>query len=657
MDATYSVVEIQSLKTGWVYIDMWKEPLPAGLLRQHADITISVRPWASKWTKRQTVASGLSAEEARQVVHDERKTIEVGFVHVGNTEERVLPSDVDAPEVPLLMLVSWTDMIREHPELQGYEPDTSLMAHDESSRMVKCGRCGAQLPAEWSSKGDEERPPCPDCGSTKIDVSLQLEDRLQLGDAVATTQLGSDALARWVRDCPPHNGLAIAVRAALRCLWFPICVSRHSEQLSLIGLRLCALGVLMATDENAQPRAQSRQLVRTVNDERWSSTEAAMLWRGLARVLVSVGRQPPEFAGAVVDVARQAADVISNPADPEDSWAELDADVRVIFGQPGHALFETELFSPSVSKYILDEVRHSNYRYRERRLGFLADWYESIIAGRVDAELLREIVRIPDHDWAQGAEHVGELIAAFGVGRRLRDATPLAEKIVFDERSGKLRVEPIRMLPPDLYDTGLEKLQDAVDDARAASKRNPNGYTALQPTLEMLDRTLTKYRGNPQRVHDDQLLAVRKVQQLVNEGYVPDDQEVASLIQVLDTNAVDIRAAIPAVAVAVKKRSEVRIRELDPAERNRIRSAVDAVASASDESFAEEMREDDRATFESEGVGPDIESPYRLASRLAAVATILHSLEQIAGFVDRHGPLIVSLGIPLLSALANLLGL
>ena len=658
MDPTYSVVEIQSLETGWVYIDMWKEPLPAELLRQHADITIYVRPWASKWTKRQNVASGLSAEEARQVVHDERKTVEDGFFHIGNTKQRILPTDANAPEVPLLMHVSWTDMVREHPELQGYEPDSSLMAHGESSRMVKCGNCGAQLPEEWSSKGDEERPPCPDCGSTKIDVSLQPEDRLKLGDTVATTRLGSEqALARWVVDRPRHDGLAVAVRAALRCLWFPICESRHAEELSLIGLRLCALGVLVATNENAQPRTPSRQLVRATNDERWYKSQAAMLWRDVARLLDSVSHQPPEFADAVVDVARHAADVISNPADPEDSWAELDADVRVIFGQPGHALFETELFSPSVSKYILDEVRHSNYRYSERRLGFLADWYESIIAGRVDTELLREIVRIPDRDWAQGAEHVRDLIAEFEAARRLRDATPLAEKIYFDDRSGKLRVEPVRMLPPDLYDTGLEKLQDAVDDAREASERNPNSYTALQPTLEMLDRTLTKYRDNPQRVHDDQLLAVRRVRQLLKEGYVPDDAEIASLIQVLDTNAVDIRAAIPAVAVAVKKRSEVRIRELDPAERNCIRSAVDAVASASDESLAEEMREDDRATFESGGVGPDIESPYRVASRLAAVASILHSLEQIAGFVDRHGPLIASLGITLLSALAKLLGL
>ena len=123
MDTTFAVVEIQCLETGWIYIDMWKEPLPAGLLRQHADIRIYVRPWASKWTEQQrAVASGLSVEEARQVVNDERNTIEQGFFHIGNTAERVLPSDVDAAAVPLLMHVSWSDMIRVHPELDGLPP-------------------------------------------------------------------------------------------------------------------------------------------------------------------------------------------------------------------------------------------------------------------------------------------------------------------------------------------------------------------------------------------------------------------------------------------------------------------------------------------------------------------------------------------------------
>ena len=123
MDPTYTVVEIQCLRTGWIYIDMWKDPLPAGLLRQQADITIYVRPWASKWTTRQKIASGLSAEEARQVVDDERKTIKEGVFHTGNTEERNPPGDVHAPMVVTLQHVScWGDMTHVHPELKGWGP-------------------------------------------------------------------------------------------------------------------------------------------------------------------------------------------------------------------------------------------------------------------------------------------------------------------------------------------------------------------------------------------------------------------------------------------------------------------------------------------------------------------------------------------------------
>ena len=123
MDPTYAVVEIQCRNRVWVYIDMWKEPLPEELLRDDPDIRIYVRPWASKWTKQQSdVANGLCAEEAWQVVQDERETIKKGFFAIGNTEERILPGGGHASVVPLLMHVSWDDVTGEHPELKGLEP-------------------------------------------------------------------------------------------------------------------------------------------------------------------------------------------------------------------------------------------------------------------------------------------------------------------------------------------------------------------------------------------------------------------------------------------------------------------------------------------------------------------------------------------------------
>ena len=318
---------------------------------------------------------------------------------------------------------------------------------------------------------------------------------------------------------------------------------------------------------------------------------------------------------------------------------------------------EFQLFSENASKYILDEVIGSNDRYRGVGLAFLADWYESIVNGQVqDLEMLREIAGLPEKDWVRGSDHIAEMISAIEAGRRLREATPLAEEIVFDDSLGKLRVEPIPMLPPDLYDTVIDKMRDAVADTRRVSERS-NSYGALGSTLEMLERTSSKYAGNPQRVHDDQLLASRKIQSLIDEGYVPEDHEVTSLIQVLDTNAVDIRAAVPEVAVAVNKRSEVRIREVDEASRDRIKLTVKVVALHSDEALAEELREDERATFGTEDGTGDVESPYRLASRLARAAKIVQDLDKVAEFGEKYGPLISNLGKDVVKFLGGFVGL
>ena len=124
-----------------------------------------------------------------------------------------------------------------------------------------------------------------------------------------------DDLARWIVDRTRQHALAIAVRAALRCLWYPICERRHWEEFSLIGLRLCALGMLNAIDENAQPRLPSRQLIRLLDRKQWSETESVKLWRALTRVLLSIDIDPPEFTEPVVNLARHAADIISMPAD------------------------------------------------------------------------------------------------------------------------------------------------------------------------------------------------------------------------------------------------------------------------------------------------------------------------------------------------------
>ena len=240
--------------------------------------------------------------------------------------------------------------------------------------------------------------------------------------------------------------------------------------MSLIGFRVCLLGVIAASEEG-RTNAPSAALVRACSETQSYDGEVLALCRALTRVLMSVEGESSERSQAIAEVARCAADIVAWPADHKDSWDELNSDIRTLGEGTATAVMESRLFSENASKYILDEVTGSNARYRKHGLGFLADWYEPIVNGRVqDVEMLREIAGLPERDWALGAEHVGEMISAIEVGRRLREATPLAEEIVFDDRLGKLRVEPIRMLPVNLYATGLDKLRDAVA-GRSSSER------------------------------------------------------------------------------------------------------------------------------------------------------------------------------------------
>ena len=487
------------------------------------------------------------------------------------------------------------------------------------------------------------------------DIRSRVPESIKPREDVRSVQNEAE-LVGWLRDRSRQDGVVLAVRAALRCLWAPICSRRDGEQLSLVSFRVCLLGVI-AANEKGSAGAPSPGLTQACGENQSYDGEVLSLCRALIGVLVSMEGKSSNRLNAIAEVARLSAEIVSWPADHKDAWDELNSDVQSLDETTASAVMESQLFSGNASKYILAEVSESNDRYRGIGLAFLADWYESIINGHVqDLEILGEVAGLPEKDWERGADHIAEMISAIEAGRRLREATPLAEEIVFDDSLGKLRVEPIPMLPRDLYETALDKMRDAVADMRRVSDRS-NSHGALASTLDMLERTSNKYAGNPQRVHDDQLLASRKIQDLIDEGYIPEDHEVASLIQVLDTNAVDIRAAVPEVAVAVKKRSEIRIREVDEASRDKIKLTVRVVASHSDEALAEELREDERATFGSEEGTGDVESPYRLASRLGRAARIAQDLDKVAELGGKYGPLISNLGKDVVKFLGEFIGL
>lgn len=81
-----------------------------------------------------------------------------------------------------------------------------------------------------------------------------------------------------------------------------------------------------------------------------------------------------------------------------------------------------------------------------------------------------------------------------------RAATPLAETISIDEQ-GRATATPIDIQNKDLFQTAIEKVNDALQDAFGGNSIGKDSLVA-----KVLLRTLDKYRTDPQRVHDDFVL-------------------------------------------------------------------------------------------------------------------------------------------------------
>ena len=463
-------------------------------------------------------------------------------------------------------------------------------------------------------------------------------------------------LLEWLGGRPKRDGLVIAVRTALRCMWAPTCAGNNSEQVSLMAYRLYLLGFIAATDpENKIPVSPPIKEYFAQRDA--SSDEVLCLYRALTNILLFNDSGSLQWRNSIADVARIASTIVSWPDLAETSWEELNSDIEMLNTHSASGVMSAPIVTKAARDYFITEMKHANDAYRKSHMGFAADWYETILSGETqDVDLLVEIAGLSDRIWNRGGSNLAELISETIKGYRLRKATPLAEDIVYDNERGMLRMVPFRALPNDLYETGIEKLRDAVADVRRASEKS-NSYTMLSSTLSMLERTLDSYSQNPQRVHDDQLLAARRVRQLLHDDYVAADHEVTSFLQVLETNAIDIRAAVSEVAIAVQKRNEIRIQELDSYEQKQLQSTIEAIAGSSDKPLAQELLEDRKTTFSAQPARENVESSYRLTSRLARVARIARDLDSVGKLAGKFASMVSGYRAELLRILEKFVGL
>ena len=193
-------------------------------------------------------------------------------------------------------------------------------------------------------------------------------------------------------------------------------------------------------------------------------------------------------------------------------WNAVSRDVkRLATGQNLQTLFATPIWDDDTPDWAANG-RDELYAWLSApEWDFWKRWYDALLRGHpLNWDLQTEIALIPDADWKKGPAHIATLITEIEA-RHLTTATPLAETLAIDPDTGTLTVTPISMANEALFQNAKDKVWDAIDDLRPDGELAQHHF-ALTGVTARLDRTKSRYSRNPQRVHDDFLLAAKQVE-------------------------------------------------------------------------------------------------------------------------------------------------
>ena len=269
---------------------------------------------------------------------------------------------------------------------------------------------------------------------------------------------------------------------------------------------------------------------------------------------------------------------------------------------------------------------------------FWVRWYRSLLVGpQMSSELIDEIASIDQSVWGAGPDRVADVIAEIEL-KQVRELSPLAEAIEWVPGTRTVRAVPVGFGDPGMWETVVGKLQDALEDIR------PNGelsqhHAALAGVAGKLERTVQRYADNPQRVHDDMQDALAEIDDLIAEEGIADDPGLKAFCRILETNAIDIRSAILAVASVVQRRAAARIRNLPKADCDAVRKVALIVADHSDRALEQDLREDVETVLSDDGEsGGGRPAAGRMAWRESAAYRLVSRLVRIVGVLKTYVP-------------------
>ncbi|SEP95489.1 hypothetical protein SAMN05428995_102131 [Loktanella sp. DSM 29012] len=176
---------------------------------------------------------------------------------------------------------------------------------------------------------------------------------------------------------------------------------------------------------------------------------------------------------------------------------------------------------------------------------FWIAWYERLLAGRdfLAAEMAEVLNTLGRDDWKKGPAHVNPMFDGV-LGRYRAEDFEAGHAYGFRAQVNrkKDRLDLIAVKTVDLSEI-VKKLRSALSDYKRRSNRgtshnqlNAMCYDALEPELADFRKVISKYKENPQALHDEIIRYEKHVMRVLQDQDLPPAAEVASLID-------DMRAA------------------------------------------------------------------------------------------------------------------
>jgi len=245
-------------------------------------------------------------------------------------------------------------------------------------------------------------------------------------------------------------------------------------------------------------------------------------------------------------------------------------------------------------------------------------------------------------DWSPvlGSDFYGEDLTDLDQATLLQKSLPYSEELVINQATGAFDIVPVPITNQVLLEATLGQISDALDDILSSPS---NGLNEDALEVRRLQRTLDRYRNDPQRVEMD-LTSVHGslVNKIASEELPPSDENNA-LVTALREGAQGIRATYPSVAENREILSKQALLELSDEDQKTISDAAPLLEAITEGTLKEQIQEDIRyltqelpdqvhllpGVTREDALLPGKDEKVRLFSRVSKMFIQLKSSDQI----------------------------